>query len=169
MTVKLLYIGRRLVRRKLHQTFLWRGKEHYWTGVRGLQIGFFYASELTGKRHTMSQEPKRLEWAKREADVEKWVALDLAAKGTLSAERAARLDRQDKSVAALLEKLEPLRTTITAMDYSEKRGFFEFMLDHFSITRVPSTKKLREKNKRLAWHNKELDRQLRRALKKGKK
>lgn len=134
MRAKLLYIGKRMVGKNLRHAFLWRGKELYWRGIRGLQIGYYYPSEIKDGNHTMSRNPERLGWIEDETGeiTRGYAAQELAAKGSFESMKAHREERKDKATLALLEKMEPLRDLISTMTYSEKRGFMEFILDRFS-------------------------------------
>lgn len=153
----------------MRQVFLWRGKELTWRGVKGVFIGHLYPSEITKKGgHTISSKPDDLGQPDTvsDSDKKKWMALESSAEAQASEAREKKKARTDKGMKEFLASLEPLRETIQAMGFIEKEYFIRFLVDRFTIRKIPSTLKIRQENRRLGWAVKGLQRSLKQAERK---
>lgn len=168
MKVHVVYIGKRLrADGKLAQVFLHRNRELSWKGIKYPVIGRLYVSELNKKAHTMSTRPESPGMSNHSEEQRlEWEALEAAA---ISQVRQDRLDKQFARHRKIAELLEPLRKPLQRMSYSEKKAFMHYVLDRFTITSVPSTKRLRLENVQLKRLSRQLQKQITRQFRKEQK
>lgn len=148
MKMKLTYIGKRLNGENLVNAFV-HGHDYenelYWSGRKLLKIGGLYESIKEGEDHKMSKSPEYL----GDSDVTpeqrgEWMSAEVVAE-SINNQRLARIKAAKEN--ELLDKIDALKPYVVKLSYQEKRAFLEYVLDKWTITHVPSTKKLNhEKN-----------------------
>lgn len=174
--MKLIYIGKRFLDdEKLYQTFVdGNGKEYLWTRIQWVKIGNAYRAEKKGSGHSMSRRPDCIkEDAASEKQIKEWQAKEISAIGSYN--RVMYRKKHSKE-SGLYKKIEELKPYVEKMSYQEKMAFVDYIMDKWTITKIPSNAAL--KKEKFMWKKtakkkqKELDRalkELRKKLRKGEK